>query len=74
MIVNVNPSLTIVNNNPSLTIVNKDHKGYRFLPLSSFKENIKKFQLPHNFFPACKTTFNKVDDIHNLLSMKIFFF
>ena len=60
MIVNVNPSLKIVNNNPSLKIVNKDHEGDRFLPLSSFKENIQKFQLPHNFLPACKMTFDKV--------------
>ena len=52
--VNNDPSLTIVNDDPSLTIVNEERgnrpEGHRYLSLSSFKENIKKFLLPHNFF------------------------
>ena len=33
-------------------------KGHWVLSLSSFNENIKKFQLPHNCLPSCKTTCN----------------
>ena len=36
-----------------------DLKGM-YLSLSSFKENIQKFKLHHNFLPACKTTFDKI--------------
>ena len=47
-IVKDNPSLLIVNEDPLLTIVNEEEKGnrpegHRYLSLSSFKENIKKF-------------------------------
>ena len=49
-IVNDYPLLTIVNDDPPLLIVNKEkrredtaHEGHRYLSLSSFKENIKKF-------------------------------